>query len=63
MSETGWPYVQYRGGPPGFLSVLGARTIGYADFRGTRQYLSVGNSDADGRIALILIGYANRRRL
>ena len=63
VSETGWPYVQYRGGPPGFLKVLDARTIGYADFRGNRQYLSVGNIEADGRVAMILMDYANRRRL
>ena len=63
VSETGWPYVQFRGGPTGFLKVLDAKTIGYADFRGNRQYLSVGNINADGRMALILMDYANRRRL
>lgn len=63
VSETGWPYVQFRGGPAGFLKVLDAKTIGYADFRGNRQYLSIGNVNADGRIALILMDYANRRRL
>ena len=63
VSETGWPYVQFRGGPAGFLKVLDAKTIGYADFRGNRQYLSVGNINADGRIALILMDYPNRRRL
>ena len=63
VSENGWPYVQYRGGAPGFLKVLDAQTIGYADFRGNRQYLSVGNIEADGRVALILMDYANRRRL
>ena len=63
VSETGWPYVQFRGGPAGFLKVLDAKTLGYADFRGNRQYLSVGNVNADGRIALILMDYANRRRL
>ena len=55
--------MQYRGGPPGFLKVLDAWTIGYADFRGNRQYLSVGNIEADGRVALILMDHANRRRL
>lgn len=63
VSETGWPYVQFRGGPAGFLKVLDAKTLGYADFRGNRQYLSVGNINADGRMALILMDYANRRRL
>ena len=63
VSETGWPYVQFRGGPAGFLKVLDTKTLGYADFRGNRQYLSVGNINADGRMALILMDYANRRRL
>src|SRR5919198_1725945 len=43
VGETSWPYVQFRGGPPGFLQVLDERTIGWADFRGNRQYVSVGN--------------------
>lgn len=63
VAENGWPYVQHRGGPIGFLRVLDARTIGYADFRGNAQYLSVGNLDADSRISLILMDYPNRRRL
>jgi predicted pyridoxine 5'-phosphate oxidase superfamily flavin-nucleotide-binding protein len=63
VSQTGWPYVQFRGGPPGFLKVLDAETIGYADFRGNRQYLSAGNLGADDRVSLILMDYANRRRL
>lgn len=63
VSETGWPYVQFRGGPTGFLRMLDERTIGYADFRGNRQYLSVGNLNGNDRIALILMDYPNRRRL
>ncbi len=63
VSETGWPYVQYRGGPVGFLKVLDARTIGYADFSGNKQYISRGNLDGNDRIAMILMDYANRRRL
>lgn len=63
VSETGWPYVQFRGGPVGFLKVIDSKTLGYADFRGNRQYISVGNINADGRIALILMDYLNRRRL
>ncbi len=63
VSETGWPYVQYRGGPVGFLKVLDPRTIGYADFSGNKQYISRGNLDGNDRIAMILMDYANRRRL
>ena len=63
VSETGWPYVQFRGGPPGFLTVLDDQTIAYADLRGNRQYVSVGNLAGDDRIALILMDYPNRRRL
>ncbi len=63
VSETGWPYVQFRGGPAGFLKVLDASTIGYADFRGNRQYISAGNLEHDGRVAMILMDYAGRRRL
>jgi len=63
VNENGWPYVQFRGGPSGFLKVLDERTIGYADFRGNIQYLSVGNLAANDRIALILMDYPNRRRL
>lgn len=63
VAENGWPYVQHRGGPIGFLKVLDARTIGFADFRGNRQYLSVGNINADERISMILMDYPRRRRL
>ena len=63
VSETGWPYVQFRGGPPGFLKVLDARTIAYADFRGNRQYVSTGNLTGDDRISMILMDYPTRRRL
>lgn len=63
VGENGWPYVQHRGGPPGFLTVLDSRTIGFADFRGNRQYISVGNINADDRISLILMDYPNRHRL
>ncbi len=63
VSETGWPYVQFRGGPVGFLKVLGSQTIGYADFSGNKQYISRGNLDGNDRIALILMDYANQRRL
>ena len=63
VSETGWPYVQHRGGPKGFLKVLDEHTLGFADFRGNRQYLSVGNLNANDRIAMILMDYPNRIRL
>lgn len=63
VSESGWPYVQHRGGPAGFLKVLDGRTVGYADFRGNVQYLSTGNLAANDRVSLILMDYANRRRL
>ncbi len=63
VSETGWPYVQHRGGPPGFLHVVDDRTMALADFRGNRQYISVGNLAANDRAALILMDYPGRRRL
>ncbi len=63
VSETGWPYIQHRGGPPGFIRVLDQKTIGFADFRGNRQYISVGNLEADDRVSMILMDYPNRARL
>nr|WP_232793269.1 pyridoxamine 5'-phosphate oxidase family protein [Caulobacter hibisci] len=63
VSETGWPYVQHRGGPPGFLKVIDETTLAFADFRGNRQYISVGNLDANDRVALILVDYPRRARL
>ncbi len=62
-SETGWPYVQHRGGPAGFLRVLDERTLGFADYRGNRQYISVGNLSANDRVSLILMDYPGRRRM
>lgn len=63
VSEFGWPYVQHRGGPTGFLKVIDAKTLAVADYRGNRQYISVGNLDADDRASLILMDYAGRARL
>ena len=63
VSETGWPYVQHRGGPPGFLKVLDDRTLGFADYRGNKQYVSVGNLATDDRVSLFLMDYPNQRRL
>lgn len=62
-AETGWPYVQHRGGPKGFLKVLDDRTLAFPDFRGNRQYITLGNSRVNNRVALILMDYANRARL
>jgi uncharacterized protein len=63
VSETGWPYVQHRGGPPGFLKVLDETTLGFADYRGNRQYVSLGALQGDDRVSLFLMDYPNRRRL
>jgi predicted pyridoxine 5'-phosphate oxidase superfamily flavin-nucleotide-binding protein len=63
VSETGWPYVQFRGGPAGFLKVLDEKTLAYADFRGNVQYISVGNLQTNDRVSIILMDYANQRRL
>lgn len=63
VSETGWPYIQHRGGPTGFVRVLDETTIGFADFRGNRQYVSVGNLMTDDRVSLFFMDYPNRTRL
>ncbi|ACA16022.1 pyridoxamine 5'-phosphate oxidase-related FMN-binding [Methylobacterium sp. 4-46] len=63
VSETGWPYVQHRGGPAGFVRRLDARTIGWAEFAGNRQYVSAGNTAADDRVSLFFMDYPHRRRL
>lgn len=64
ISETGWPYVQHRGGPAGFLKVIDERTIAYADFSGNRQYISAGNlAHGDGRVSLIIVDYVRKARL
>jgi uncharacterized protein len=63
VSETGWPYLQHRGGPPGFVRLLDDRTIGFADFRGNRQYVTVGNLITNERIALFFMDYPSRTRL
>ena len=61
--ETGWPYLQHRGGPTGFLKVIDPQTLAFADFGGNRQYVSVGNAAQNDRVALFLMDYANRLRL
>ncbi len=63
VSETDWPYVQHRGGPQGFLKVVDDRTLGFADYRGNRQYISTGNIAANDKVCLFLMDYARRARL
>ena len=63
VSEDDWPYLQHRGGPVGFVKVTGPQTLAIADYRGNRQYLSVGNLKKNNRAALFLMDYPNRRRL
>jgi hypothetical protein len=63
VSETGGPYVQHRGGPKGFLKVIDDRTLAFADYRGNRQYISVGNLAADDRVCLFLVDYPHRARM
>ena len=62
-SADGQPYIQHRGGPKGFLKVLDERTLGFADFAGNRQYISLGNLSENDRAQLFLMDYANRRRI
>lgn len=63
VGENGQPYVQFRGGPKGFLKVLDEQTLGYADFRGNLQYISVGNLKANNKAAIFLMDYPNQSRL
>jgi predicted pyridoxine 5'-phosphate oxidase superfamily flavin-nucleotide-binding protein len=63
LSESGWPYIQHRGGPKGFVRVLDEHTLGFADYRGNRQYVSVGNVAKDDRVALIFVDYPAQARL
>jgi predicted pyridoxine 5'-phosphate oxidase superfamily flavin-nucleotide-binding protein len=63
ISESGWPYIQHRGGPPGFLRVVNEQTLAFADYRGNRQMLSTGNLAAKSRVALFLMDYPQQARL
>jgi len=63
VNDDGWPYVQHRGGPPGFLRVLGPKQLAYADFRGNTQLVSMGNVRSNDHVSMILMDYPNRRRL
>jgi uncharacterized protein len=60
---TGWPYVQHRGGPKGFLKVIDDHTLAFADFRGNKQYISTGNLLTDNRVAIIMLDYPRQARL
>lgn len=63
VSQDGWPYVQHRGGPPGFVHVIDETTLAFADYRGNKQYISTGNVLDTERVAMIFVDYPNRRRL
>lgn len=63
VSETGWPYVQHRGGKIGFLKIVDQQTMAFADYRGNRQYISAGNFKANDRTCLFLMDYVRRARL
>lgn len=63
VSETGWPYIQHRGGPRGFLRVLNPTTLAFADYRGNRQLLTTGNLSVNNRVSLFLMDYQHRERL
>uniref|UniRef100_Q021D9 Pyridoxamine 5'-phosphate oxidase-related, FMN-binding n=1 Tax=Solibacter usitatus (strain Ellin6076) TaxID=234267 RepID=Q021D9_SOLUE len=63
IGATGWPYVQHRGGPKGFLKAMDEQTLAFADFRGNRQYISTGNLVTDDRVALIMVDYPQQARL
>lgn len=63
VTSEGWPYIQHRGGPAGFLKVLPGNQLGFADYRGNRQHVSTTNLIAEPRVSLFLMDYPNRRRL
>jgi hypothetical protein len=63
VSESGWPYLQHRGGKPGFLQVVNPKTLAFADYQGNRQMLSTGNIAANDRVCLFLMDYPQRARL
>ncbi|GAA1482814.1 pyridoxamine 5'-phosphate oxidase family protein [Gordonia sinesedis] len=63
VTDAGWPYVQYRSGPAGFVHHLGGNQIGFADFHGNQQFVSTGNLDRDGRVAIFFADYPRKRRL
>jgi predicted pyridoxine 5'-phosphate oxidase superfamily flavin-nucleotide-binding protein len=63
VSETGWPYLQHRGGPAGFMKILDPQTLGFVDFSGNKQYVSTGNFQNNDRVSLFFMDYPNKRRL
>ena len=63
VSETGWPYIQFRGGPAGFARAIGNSTVAWAELRGNRQYITMGNLVGNDKVALIIVDYARRQRL
>jgi len=63
ISESGWPYIQHRGGPHGFLRVIDETTLAFADYKGNRQLLTTGNVSVNDHVALFLMDYKNRERL
>lgn len=63
VTPLGWPYVQYRSGPTGFVHHLGGNRFGFADFRGNQQFVSVGNLETDGRVALFVADHPKKMRL
>jgi hypothetical protein len=63
MGENGFPYIQHRGGPPGFVKVLDSKTLGFLDFSGNKQYISVGNIETNPNVSLIMVSYPHKARL
>ena len=63
VTDSGWPYVQHKGGPAGFVHVLDDRTIAFADFPGNQQFVTAGNLDRDGRVCLFFVDFPTRRRI
>ena len=63
VTEDGWPYVQHRGGRPGFLKVLDAKTLAFADYAGNKQYITAGNLETNDRVELFAMDYPEQARL
>lgn len=63
FGENGFPYIQHRGGPPGFLKVIDPKTLAFVDFTGNKQYITVGNTQTNPNVALIMVSYPQRARL
>ena len=63
VNSDGYPYIQHRGGPKGFLKVIDKHTLGFADFKGNRQYISYGNLEENNKVSLFFMDYPNRTRI